>query len=64
MAFAPEGATSEYTDRMVRQMEGIISEYPEVSGYFSAVAMPWGGPGLSNLGIMFVDFADERDRSV
>ena len=64
MAFAPEGATSEYTDRMVRQMEEIVSEYPEVSGYFSAVAMPWGGPGLSNLGIMFVDFADERDRSV
>ena len=64
MAIAPEGSTSEYTDRMVRKMEEIMSEIPEVDGYFTAVALPFNGPGESNLGVMFARFKDERDRSV
>ena len=34
LAIAPEGATSEYTDRMVRQMEVIMGETPGVGGFF------------------------------
>jgi hydrophobe/amphiphile efflux-1 (HAE1) family protein len=64
LAFAPEGATSEYTDRMVKQMEAIVASVPEVDGYFSAVAIPFSGPGKSSFGVMFVKFKDDRDRSV
>ena len=64
IAIAPEGATSEYTDRMVRQMENIISSYPETAGYFSAVALARSGPGLANQGLMFVRFKEKRGRSL
>lgn len=64
MAIAPEGATSEYTDRMVKQMEQVVAAYPETAGYFSAVALARSGPGRSSQGLMFVRFKDDRDRSV
>ena len=64
LAIAPEGATSEYTDRMVRQMEEIIGEQPEVAGYFSAVALPLQAVGQANQGLMFVRFKNDRDRSL
>ncbi len=63
MAFTPEGSTSEYTDRMVRQMEEIVSQTPEVAGYFSAVALPFSGPGNTSFGLIFIDLEDERERS-
>jgi multidrug efflux pump len=61
---APEGSTSEYTDRMVRRMEQIVASYPETAGYFSAVALSFGAPGLATQGLMFVVFKDDRDRSL
>lgn len=61
-ALAPEGSTSEYTDRMVRKMEGIISQVPEVEGYFSAVALARGGPGQTSQGLAFIRLKDQRDR--
>jgi len=65
IAFAPEGSTPEYTDRMLRQMEKIVREQPETAGYFSAVALPFGGAGQSKQAIIFVRFKDksERERS-
>ncbi|MCL4138374.1 UNVERIFIED_CONTAM: hypothetical protein GTU68_024536 [Idotea baltica] len=64
LAIAPEGSTSEYTDRMVRQMEEIMGEQPEVAGFFSAVALPLQAVGQSNQGLMFVRFKEDRDRSL
>lgn len=64
LAFAPEGSTTEYTDRMVRRMEGIVDEAPEVEGFFSAVALARGGPGKANEGLMFIRMADQRERNV
>ena len=32
---APEGSTSEYTDRQLRKMEEIVKQFPEVQSYFS-----------------------------
>ncbi|HEX9780449.1 MAG TPA: efflux RND transporter permease subunit [bacterium] len=61
---APEGSTSEYTDRMVRKMEQILRETPEVDGYFSAVALARGGPGASNEGLAFVRLKDGPRRHV
>ena len=64
LAIAPEGATSEYTDRMVRQMEVIMHETPGVGGFFSAVALGRGGPGKASQGLMFVRFKDRKERDL
>src|SRR5690606_6948346 len=63
LLFAPEGATSEYTDRYVRQAEQIARDYPEVEGMFSAVALARGAPGEADFGIMFVQLKDGERRS-
>src|SRR4029450_9735849 len=62
--FAPEGSTSEYTDRQVREMEGILSQMPEVDAYGSVTAFALSGPGLANSSIVFVRLKDDRKKSV
>ena len=62
IALAPEGSTSEYTDRMMRKMETIIANVPEVEGYFSAVALARGSPGQTSQGLAFVRLKDDRKR--
>jgi HAE1 family hydrophobic/amphiphilic exporter-1/multidrug efflux pump len=64
IVITPEGSTSEYTDRMVRKMEGMIAATPEVDGYFSAVALARGGPGRTNEGLAFIRLKDKRSRHV
>ncbi len=64
IVIAPEGSTSEYTDRMVRKMEGIIQDTPEVDGFFTAVALARGGIGRTNEGLAFIRLKEERSRSV
>jgi multidrug efflux pump len=61
---APEGSTPEYTDRMVRQAEGILAKTPEVELYGALVAPGFSGPGQGNSGMVFVKLKDERERSV
>lgn len=61
-ALAPEGSTSEYTDRMVRKMESIIAKVPEVEGYFSAVALARGNPGKTSQGLAFIRLKEKRKR--
>lgn len=62
--FAPEGATSEYTDQFIRQAEAMVEELPETEGFFSAVALARGAPGQANFGIMFIDAKEDRTRSI
>ncbi len=64
IAIAPEGATSEYTERVIRRLETVISEVPETFGYFTAVALARSGPGKANEGLMFVRFKEERKRAL
>lgn len=54
LALAPVGSTAEYTDRMTRKMEEIIKETPGVEGFFSAVALPFNGPGDATLAFLFL----------
>jgi hydrophobe/amphiphile efflux-1 (HAE1) family protein len=61
---APEGATSEYTDRMVAQTEAIIWGEPEVKSVGALVAPGFSGPGLANQGITFVRLEEHGRRSV
>ena len=64
IVLAPEGSTSEYTDRMVRKMEGIIKSTPEVESYFTAVALAMRGVGTASMGLGFIDLKDPPRRSV
>lgn len=64
IAIAPQGSTSEYTDRMVRKMENILKSTPEVEGYFSAVALARGGPGQADQGLSFIRLKEDRDKHV
>ncbi|HET6408824.1 MAG TPA: efflux RND transporter permease subunit, partial [Chthoniobacteraceae bacterium] len=61
---APEGSTSEYTDRQLRKMEKIVGDFPEVKSYFSAVALSQGGPGDPSSGLMFMKFKGGDRRRV
>ncbi len=61
---APEGSTSEYTDRMVKKAEEIIAQTPEVEGYFSAVALARSGPGRAAEGLSFIRLKEDRKRHV
>ena len=63
LMFAPQGATSEYTDQFVRQAERIVSEYPDTKSMFSAVALARGAPGESDFGMMFVELKEGNRRS-
>jgi hydrophobe/amphiphile efflux-1 (HAE1) family protein len=61
IAINPVGSTPEYSDRMMQHMEQIVASTPGVNTYFSAVALPFNGPGDPTLGFMFVRLA-EHDR--
>jgi hydrophobe/amphiphile efflux-1 (HAE1) family protein len=63
-AFTPEGSTLEYTDRMMREVEDILKKVPEVDVYGAIVAPGFSGPGQTTMGIAFVAFKEERNRSV
>ena len=60
--FAPEGSTSEYTDRQVREMENILKAVPEIEAFGSVTAFALAGPGQANSSILFVRFKDRAAR--
>ncbi len=62
---APEGATLEYTDRYMREVEGRLLALPERRGLFSAVGLGFGGPGRVTNGFLFLNLKprDDRERS-
>ena len=63
---APEGATMEYTDRYLRQIETIVDALPERETYFAAIGLAMQGPGRVNDGIMFCRLKhwNDRDRTL
>lgn len=62
--FTPQGSTKEYTDRMLREMEGMLKDVPEIEIFGSIVAPAFSGPGDTTFGILFVRLKEKRDRSV
>jgi len=64
MVLTPQGSTPEYTDRMLRQAEVILHETPEVKGFFTAVALPFNGPGDPTFGIGFVRMHDGERKNI
>jgi len=65
VVIAPEGATLDYTDRYMRQVENIVMKLPERQALFSAIGLSFGGPGRVTNGIFFLRLKPrgERDRS-
>jgi multidrug efflux pump len=65
IVIAPEGASLDYTDGHMRQVERLFSQVPEIRSYFTAVAPGLERPNPVNTGIAFSQLApwDERRRS-
>ncbi len=65
IVIAPEGATLEYSDRNMRQIEAVLLDLPERRGLFSATGLGFGGPGSVTNGFLFLSLKPraERERS-
>jgi len=65
IVIAPEGATLEYTDSYVRQVENILLALPEREGLFAATGLSFGGPGSVTNSFMFLNLKprDQREKS-
>jgi multidrug efflux pump len=62
IVIAPEGATLDYTDRYMREVESILLPLPERRGLFSAVGLGFGGPGQVTNGFVFLNLKPHHDR--
>jgi multidrug efflux pump len=64
LVLAPEGASMEYTDGYMREVERMFAQVPEIRSYFTVVAPGLERPNPVNLGIAFTQLApwDERAR--
>ncbi|MDA0983688.1 MAG: efflux RND transporter permease subunit [Proteobacteria bacterium] len=63
LVLAPEGASVDYTDGYMRQMEGLLSQVPEIRSYFTAVAPGLERPNPVNFGIGFVQLKPWEERT-
>jgi multidrug efflux pump len=62
IVIAPEGSTLEYTDRYMRQLEGILMSRPEFEGLFTATGLGFGGPGRVTNGFLFYRLKPREQR--
>jgi len=63
LVLAPEGSSVEYTDRYMREVEGLFAQVPEIRSYFTAVAPGLERPNPVNFGIGFVQLAPWEERT-
>jgi multidrug efflux pump len=59
---APEGATLDYTDGYMRQVEARLLPLPERQALFSATGLGFGGPGNVTNGFLFLGLAPRSER--
>ncbi|HMA39640.1 MAG TPA: efflux RND transporter permease subunit [Gemmatimonadales bacterium] len=57
---APEGASLEYMDGYVRQVEQIIGKTPDVQGYFTIIGGFSGGVNRSFIGVILKDWSERH----
>ena len=62
IVIAPEGATLDYTDRYMRQVEERLMPLPERNGLFTATGLGFGGPGRVTNGIVFLNLKPHGER--
>jgi multidrug efflux pump len=65
IVIAPEGATLDYTDSYVMEIEKILLNLPEREGLFTATGLGFEGPGSVTNSFVFLNLKDrsERDKS-
>lgn len=63
VVLAPEGATLEYTDRYMREVEKRLLALPEDRALFTAIGLGFGGPGSVTNGILFLPLKPRSERS-
>ncbi len=62
IVIAPEGATLDYTDHYVRQIENRLLALPELQGLFTATGLSAGGPGSVTNSFMFLNLKPRSQR--
>ncbi len=62
IVIAPEGATLQYTDAYMKQIEQRLLALPETQVLFSAVGLGFGGPGQVTNGFMFLGLKPRSER--
>lgn len=60
IATAPEGASLEYTNGYVRQIEQIIAKTPDVQGYFTIIGGFAGGVNSAFIGVILKDWGERH----
>ena len=63
LVIAPEGASLDYTDGYMRQVEGLFSTVPEIKSYFTIVAPGLERPNPVNFGIAFSQLVPWEERA-
>jgi multidrug efflux pump len=63
LVLAPEGASIDYTDRYMREVEKLFAQVPEIRSYFTAVAPGLERPNPVNFGIGFTQLAPWEERA-
>jgi multidrug efflux pump len=63
LVIAPEGASMDYTDRYMREVEGMFAKVPEIKSYFTVVAPGLERPNPVNFGIAFSQLAPWEERT-
>jgi multidrug efflux pump len=59
---APEGATLQYTDRYMREVERRLMALPERAALFTAIGLSFGGPGTPTNGVLFLRLKPQGER--
>ena len=62
IVLAPEGATLEYTDKYMREVESRLLPLPERGGLFTATGLGFGGPGRVTDGFVFLRLKPRGER--
>ncbi|MDL1893485.1 efflux RND transporter permease subunit, partial [Sphingobacteriales bacterium CHB3] len=63
IVIAPEGATLDYTDRYMREVEKHLLALPERRTLFTAVGLGFGGPGRVTNGFLFLGLKPRSERT-
>jgi multidrug efflux pump len=63
VVIAPEGATLDYTDRYMREVESKLLTIPERRALFTAIGLGFNGPGSVTNGFMFLRLAPPNERT-
>lgn len=63
IVIAPEGATLEYTDSYVKEIENRLLKLPELEGLFTATGLGFGGPGSVTNSFMFLNLKPRSERN-